>query len=141
MARNNYMDREVHQKFNQSIYRERLSNGLKVQLLSVEGYYKTYAILTANLSSTDSHFIPYNQKEAVAVPDEAIHFPEHKMSEKKDHDAFDLSGKLGADSNAFTSSTRTSYLFSATSNLHKNLDILLGFVQDPHFTAEAVRKE
>ena len=55
------MDREVYQKFNQSIYREQLSNGLKVQLLPMEGYHKTYAILTADFGSIDNHFIPYHQ--------------------------------------------------------------------------------
>ena len=55
------MDREVYQNFNQSIYREQLSNGLKVQLLPMEGYHKTYAILTADFGSIDNHFIPYHQ--------------------------------------------------------------------------------
>ena len=99
------------------------------------------SILSADFGSIDNHFIPYNQKEAITVPDGVAHFLEHKMFEKKDHDAFDLFGKLGADSNAFTSFTQTSYLFSTTSNLHENLDVLLDFVQDPYFTAETVKKE
>lgn len=135
------MDKQVYQKFNQSIYRERLSNGLKVQLLPMEGYHKTYAILTTDFGSIDNHFIPYHQEEAITVPDGVAHFLEHKMFEKKDHDAFDLFGKLGADSNAFTSFTQTSYLFSTTSNLHENLDVLLDFVQDPYFTDQTVKKE
>lgn len=135
------MDKQVYQNFNQSIYREQLSNGLKVQLLPMEGYHKTYAILTADFGSIDNHFIPYHQEEAITVPDGVAHFLEHKMFEKKDHDAFDLFGKLGADSNAFTSFTQTSYLFSTTSNLHENLDVLLDFVQDPYFTDQTVKKE
>lgn len=63
------MDREVYQNFNQSIYREQLSNGLKVQLLPMEGYHKTYAILTADFGSIDNHFVPYHQKKAITVPD------------------------------------------------------------------------
>ncbi|MBB1068654.1 insulinase family protein [Limosilactobacillus sp. RRLNB_1_1] len=135
------MDKQVYQKFNQSIYREQLSNGLKVQLLPMEGYHKTYAILTTDFGSIDNHFIPYHQEEAITIPDGVAHFLEHKMFEKKDHDAFDLFGKLGADSNAFTSFTQTSYLFSTTSNLHENLDVLLDFVQDPYFTDQTVKKE
>ena len=135
------MDKQVYQKFNQSIYREQLSNGLKVQLLPMEGYHKTYAILTTDFGSIDNHFIPYHQEKAITVPDGVAHFLEHKMFEKKDHDAFDLFGKLGADSNAFTSFTQTSYLFSTTSNLHENLDVLLDFVQDPYFTDQTVKKE
>lgn len=77
------MDREVYQNFNQSIYREQLSNGLKVQLLPMEGYHKTYAILTADFGSIDNHFVPYHQKKAITVPDGVAHFLEHKMFEKK----------------------------------------------------------
>ena len=61
------MDREVYQNFNQSIYREQLSNGLKVQLLPMEGYHKTYAILTADFGSIDNHFVPYHQKKAIMI--------------------------------------------------------------------------
>ncbi|WP_076461190.1 EF-P 5-aminopentanol modification-associated protein YfmH [Limosilactobacillus caccae] len=135
------MDKQVYQEFNQTIYRQQLANGLKVQLLPMAGYHKTYAILTTDFGSIDNHFIPYQQDEAIKVPDGVAHFLEHKMFEKEDHDAFDLFGKLGADSNAFTSFTQTSYLFSTTSNLHANLDVLLDFVQDPYFTAQTVKKE
>lgn len=135
------MDKQVYQKFNQTIYREQLANGLRVQLLPMAGYHKTYAILTTDFGSIDNHFIPYQQQDAIQVPDGVAHFLEHKMFEKADHDAFDLFGKLGADSNAFTSFTQTSYLFSTTSNLHENLNVLLDFVQDPYFTAKTVKKE
>ena len=37
-----------------------------------------------------------------ALPAGLAHFLEHKLFEKADHDAFDLFGELGADSNAFT---------------------------------------
>ena len=50
-------------------------------------------------------------------------------------------GKYGADSNAFTSFTRTSYLFSATQNVEKCVEILLDFVQEPYFSEESVKKE
>lgn len=64
------------------------------------------------------------------------------MFEKEDHDAFDLFGQLGADSNAFTSFTQTSYLFSATEHVHESLDVLLDFVQSPYFfSAKTVEKE
>lgn len=63
------------------------------------------------------------------------------MFEKEDHDAFDLFGQLGADSNAFTSFTQTSYLFSATDHIHENLNVLLNFVQDPYFSTQTVQKE
>ena len=81
--------------------------------------------MTTDFGSVDNHFIPYQRDEAVRVPDGTAHFLEHKLFEKQDHDAFDLFGELGADANAFTSFTQTSYLFSTTSRLHENLDVLL----------------
>jgi predicted Zn-dependent peptidase len=135
------MDKYTYQEFNQSIYRQRLANGLLVQLLPMAGFEKTYATLSTDFGSIDNHFIPYHEDKPLRVPDGVAHFLEHKMFEKADHDAFDLFGELGADSNAYTSFTQTSYLFSTTSHLKENLNVLLDFVQDPYFTAQTVKKE
>lgn len=135
------MNKEFYEEFNQPVYRQHLDNGLSLQVVPMTGYHKTYAIFTTDFGSIDNHFVPYDKREAIRVPDGIAHFLEHKMFEKADHDAFDLFGKLGADSNAFTSFTQTSYLFSTTSHVHESLDVLLDFVQDPYFTAETVKKE
>lgn len=135
------MDNYLYQEFNRAVYRKTLANGLKVQLMPMDGFNKTYAMMTTNFGSIDNHFIPYQATTPVQVPDGVAHFLEHKLFEKKDHDAFDLFGELGADSNAFTSFTQTSYLFSTTSHLKENLTILLDFVQDPYFTDQTVQKE
>ncbi|MGQ0515252.1 M16 family metallopeptidase, partial [Bacillus sp. D-CC] len=68
-------------------------------------------------------------------------FLEHKLFEKEDHDAFQLFSKQGASANAFTSFTRTAYLFSCTSNVEQNLNTLLNFVQEPYFSEKTVEKE
>src|SRR5690606_34488945 len=47
----------------------------------------------------------------------------------------------GASANAYTSLTMTSYLFSCSDHVCENLDILLDYVQAPHFTEENVEKE
>lgn len=135
------MKKQFYQEFNRSVYRETLANGLQVELLPMAGFNKTYAMMTTDFGSVDNHFVPYQETEPVQVPDGVAHFLEHKLFEKKDHDAFDLFGELGADSNAFTSFTQTSYLFSTTSWLKDNLQILLDFVQDPYFTEQSVQKE
>jgi len=48
---------------------------------------------------------------------------------------------LGADSNAFTSFTKTSYLFSTIDYLLENLDLLDELVGDVHFTEESILRE
>ncbi|MCC5892670.1 pitrilysin family protein [Exiguobacterium sp.] len=115
-----------------------LENGLTVYLLKKIGYEKTYATFTTKYGSIDRRF---KTEEWVEVPDGIAHFLEHKMFEKEDGDVFQKFGQLGASANAFTSFTRTAYLFGATSNVEANLTTLLDFVQTPYFTEASVEKE
>ena len=75
------------------------------------------------------------------VPDGIAHFLEHKLFEKEDGDVFQQFSRQGASANAFTSFTRTAYLFSSTSDVEKNLETLVDFVQDPYFSEKTVEKE
>ncbi|MFN4213726.1 MULTISPECIES: EF-P 5-aminopentanol modification-associated protein YfmH [unclassified Exiguobacterium] len=115
-----------------------LENGLTVYLLKKTGYEKTYATFTTKYGSIDRRF---KTEDWVEVPDGIAHFLEHKMFEKEDGDVFQKFGQLGASANAFTSFTRTAYLFGATSNVEANLTTLLDFVQTPYFTEASVEKE
>ena len=85
--------------------------------------------------------MPIGQEEMIEVPDGIAHFLEHKMFEKEDGDVFQKFGQQGASANAFTSFTKTSYLFSTTDQVTQNLETLLDFVQSPYFTKETVEKE
>lgn len=125
----------------ETLYSTRLSNGLRVNILPKKNFHKTFAIFSTDFGSVDQTFVPAGQSDFKTYPMGIAHFLEHKMFEKADHDAFDLFGQYGTDANAFTSYTKTSYLFSATSHIHENLDILLDFVQDPYFTPASVDKE
>ncbi|MCM0598675.1 EF-P 5-aminopentanol modification-associated protein YfmH [Periweissella fabalis] len=125
----------------EKLYTKQLTNGLTVNLLPKKGFHKTYAVMTTDFGALDLSFIPIGDKEMQTMPAGIAHFLEHKLFEKADYDAFALFGKYGANANAYTSFTRTSYLFSTTRRLHENLDILLDFVQDPYFSKESVAKE
>lgn len=127
--------------FGETIYSTRLENGLKVNLLPRADFHKTYGILTTNYGSIDKEFVPLEETELRSFPDGIAHFLEHKLFEKEDHDAFELFGKYGADANAFTSFTKTSYLFSTTHAELECVQILLDFVQTPYFTPKTVEKE
>ena len=63
------------------------------------------------------------------------------MFESEQGDAFDLYAQTGASANAFTSFDSTCYIFTATDQTDKNLDILLGMVGRPWFTKETIAKE
>ncbi|WP_308618277.1 EF-P 5-aminopentanol modification-associated protein YfmH [uncultured Enterococcus sp.] len=135
------MMKKEYKKINETLYSEVLPNGLTVYLLPKPGFHKTYGLFTTDYGSIDNRFIPRGQKEFITVPDGIAHFLEHKMFEKETGDVFQDFGKQGASANAFTSFTKTSYLFSATDNIDLNLTTLLDFVQAPYFTAESVNKE
>lgn len=130
-----------YDQFNETCYQTKLDNGLTVTMLPKAGFHKTYATFTTNYGSIDNTFVPAGEDDLRRFPDGIAHFLEHKMFEKADHDAFQTFGEYGASANAFTSFTKTSYLFSATRNLKENLETLLDFVQDPYFTPKTVDKE
>ncbi|RKD24290.1 zinc protease [Ammoniphilus oxalaticus] len=129
-----------YEQLNETLYYEKLENGLDVYILPKHGFSKTYATFTTKYGSIDNHFqVP--GKEKVKVPDGIAHFLEHKMFEEEDGDVFNQFANYGASANAFTSFDRTAYLFSSTGNVKENLTTLLNFVQKPYFTDENVEKE
>lgn len=135
------MEKRIYQQFNQTVYHQKLDNGMDVTLIPRQGFKKAYGILTTNYGSVDNRFFTKGSTQITKVPDGIAHFLEHKMFEKADHDAFDIFGEQGSDANAFTSYTQTSYQFSGTTNIQKNVRTLLDFVQSPYFSVAGVRKE
>lgn len=124
----------------ETLYREVLDNGLEVIVLPKEGFSKTYATFSTKYGSVDNHF-SVGSDQAVQVPDGIAHFLEHKMFEEPTGDIFAVFASQGASANAYTSFDRTVYLFSATEQIHENLETLINFVQNPYFTDENVNKE
>ncbi|NHN28317.1 EF-P 5-aminopentanol modification-associated protein YfmH [Paenibacillus agricola] len=124
----------------ETIYTEKLANGLSVYILPKEGFSKTYATFSTHYGSIDNHFRVEGAPE-IKVPDGIAHFLEHKMFEEPTGDIFSVFASKGASANAFTSFDRTAYLFSATDHIQENLQTLLNFVQNPYFTEENVEKE
>lgn len=135
------MNKTEYDQINETLYHEVFPNGLTVYLLPKNDYHKTYGLFSTNYGSIDNEFIPYGSDKKIKVPDGIAHFLEHKLFEKEDGDVFQLFGQQGASANAFTSFTKTSYLFSTTDQVEKNLTTLLDFVQAPYFTEETVNKE
>lgn len=135
------MHKYTYENVNETIYSKKLDNGLSVYLLPKKEMSKTYGIFATNYGSIDQTFVPVGEKEAITVPEGIAHFLEHKLFEKEDRDVFADFGKQGASANAFTSFTRTAYLFSATNHIEKNVETLIDFVQDPYFSESSVEKE
>ncbi|MCV9887727.1 EF-P 5-aminopentanol modification-associated protein YfmH [Metabacillus halosaccharovorans] len=136
------MTKPIHfEQLQESLYYEKMDNGLDVYVLPKKGFNKTYATFTTKYGSIDNTFVPLNKDEMIQVPDGIAHFLEHKLFEKEDGDVFQQFSKQGASANAFTSFTRTAYLFSSTSQVERNLETLIDFVQEPYFSEKTVEKE
>lgn len=128
-------------QLDETLYYKQLENGLDVYILPKKGFSKTFVTFTTKYGSIDRTFVPIGEQEPITVPDGIAHFLEHKMFEKEDGDVFQKFSEVGAQANAFTSFTRTAYLFSATDHIYKSTETLLNFVQEPYFTEETVNKE
>ncbi|WP_163103304.1 EF-P 5-aminopentanol modification-associated protein YfmH [Peribacillus alkalitolerans] len=135
------MEKILFEQLQEELYYEKLSNGLNVYILPKAGFNKSFATFTTKYGSIDNHFKPLDKEDFVLVPDGIAHFLEHKLFEKEDGDVFQQFSKQGASANAFTSFTRTAYLFSSTSDFERNLETLIDFVQDPYFSDKTVEKE
>ena len=123
------------------VYRTRLSNGLTVALLPKKEFKEIYGSVTVQFGSVDT-LVTEVDGDVKEYPGGIAHFLEHKLFEREDaSDLMSAFTSLGADSNAFTSFTKTSYLFSATDHLLENLDLLDELVTSAHFTEDSIFRE
>ena len=125
----------------ETVYKAQLSNGLTVSLLPKQDFNEVYGIVTVQFGSVDATYTSLG-KGLRHHPAGIAHFLEHKLFERENsEDIMATFTRLGADSNAFTSFTKTSYLFSTIDHLLENLDLLDELVGDVHFTEESVLRE
>ena len=123
------------------IYRTRLSNGLTVALLPKKEFKEVYGSVTVQFGSVDT-LVTEVDGDVKEYPAGIAHFLEHKLFEREDSsDLMSAFTSLGADSNAFTSFTKTSYLFSATDHFLENLELLDELVTSAHFTEDSILRE
>ena len=126
----------------QGLYKAKLSNGLTVHLLPKEDYHETYGVLTVSFGSLNQTFKLEGQKECVTYPAGIAHFLEHKLFETADGvDILQEFSKLGANANAYTGFSQTSYLFSTAEEVLPALELLQNFVGQTAFSEESVEKE
>ena len=123
------------------VYRTRLANGLTVALMPKKEFKEVYGSVTVQFGSVDT-LVTEVDGDVKQYPGGIAHFLEHKLFEREDSsDLMSAFTSLGADSNAFTSFTKTNYLFSSTDYLLENLDLLDELVTSAHFTEASILRE
>jgi len=125
----------------ETLYQAKLENGLTVSLLPKNDFNEVYGVVTVYVGSVDTEFTASDSKKKT-YPKGIAHFLEHKLFERENsEDIMAAFTKLGADSNAFTSFTNTSYLFSTSDNVAECLDLLDELITSFNITEESVERE
>ena len=123
----------------ETVYEEKLPNGLLTRVVTKPGFAKTYAFLAVDYGSMDTRFS--KNGASFASPQGVAHYLEHKMFDMPDCNVMQLFSKYGGSPNAFTSYDITAYYVQCTEHFRENLDLLLRYVTTPYFTEESVEKE
>lgn len=128
-------------KINEDIYQETLDNGLDVYLYVNKNIHNNYVTFTTKYGSIYNEFEDESGK-MISVPNGIAHFLEHKVFvQENDPQPEDFYGQNGATCNAYTTFKNTTYLFSGTNNIEKNIEYLLDFVQNLYLTEDSVESE
>ena len=61
------MEKIYYQTLKETLFHEKLENGLEVYLLPKIGFEKTYGLFSTRFGSIDTTFVPLGQKEMIKV--------------------------------------------------------------------------
>jgi len=81
------MKKTYYPTIKETLYHEKMSNGLNVYLMPKDGFTKTYGLFSTRFGSIDRSFVPLGETDLITVPDGVAHFLEHKMFDMEDRDA------------------------------------------------------
>ncbi len=128
-------------KTNETLYYEKLNNGLEVYIVPNKFQKNFYITFTTKFGSINTEFKTSNDKTFKKVPNGIAHYLEHLMFNMEDGTAFDYFSKLGSSVNAYTTYNLTCYEVYSSTYFKENLSYLLEYVQTPYFTNELVNNE
>ncbi|EGV03424.1 peptidase, M16 family [Streptococcus infantis SK970] len=132
---------KIYPAVKETLYQAKLESGLTVTLLPKNDFNEVYGVVTVQVGSVDTEFTARNGKKE-GYPSGIAHFLEHKLFERENaEDIMAAFTELGAESNAFTSFTNTSYLFSTSDYVTECLDLLDELVTSFNVTEESVERE
>ena len=129
-------------KVKETLYVEKLENGLTVMIIPKKGIQKKYIIWGTHYGSNDNKFIVPGEENVTEVPKGVAHFLEHKLFEQPNGtNSLDTLTAIGVSANAYTTNDHTAYLYECTDNFYEALDEFMDYVQHPYFTDQNVEKE
>ena len=94
------MKKEFYERISETVYREKLPNGLPINVVSKPDFAKSYAFFATRYGGMDTRFCLNG--EWMNTPAGIAHYLEHKMFDTKEGNALQELAKNGAEPNAFT---------------------------------------
>lgn len=126
-------------KYNFTITKKKLENGLTVILIHKPEYVKSFFMLSAPVGGAD--IVQSVNGKRVVRRSGLAHYMEHQMFRYNGQDVSELFARMQCTCNAFTTYIDTSYYFQTTADIYKPLQLLLSFVENLDITEESVEKE
>lgn len=133
------MNKAAYPALAETVYRDRLKNGLEICVVPRPGFRKKCAYFVTDFGAIHRCFRVDGKK--AEAPMGVAHFLEHKMFDLPGRDVTAEFAAMGVSPNAFTSNDMTAYYFSGTDHFYPALELLLEFVTTAYFTDESVAKE
>lgn len=132
-------------KFNnlyESIYQEKLKNGMNVYFYPTEKSKNFYITISVNYGAKVLRYKKLNERKYNEIIPGSAHFLEHKVMDNGEHEEeFEVINNLGSFANAYTSYNGTNYNIFGSEDIIKNLNILLDLVFNPKITEKNVNSE
>jgi predicted Zn-dependent peptidase len=134
------LTRSTAPRIGEECFHATLPGGLTLIHAPRRGLKKKFAVFTTRYGSIDSAW--RNRDGSVhRVPDGIAHFLEHQLFKKADGDLTEKFTANGAESNAHTTHSGTSFYFEGVSHFRDNLELLLRMCLTPHFEKSLVDTE
>lgn len=124
----------------ETVYEGKITKGLKYYIVPKPGFTASFFSLSVPLGSATHNYTLNNEKRT--LPLGLAHFLEHQLFDGEDRDAIiSQFAALGADCNAYTATFETVFTVSTSTNYEAVLNLLLDYVQTPHFSPQTIEKE
>ena len=124
----------------EKIFNKQLDNGLSVTIIQKKGFKTVSAAFTTSFGGIYNKISVNGTK--YDLPLGVAHFLEHKLFASENGEDITIAfSNIGLEVNAYTDYYNTTYYFNGSKNIHQGIELLLDFVQSPHFTDENVESE
>lgn len=136
------MEKINFKNLNESIFHEKLDNGINVYFYPTKKSKNFYMTISVKYGAKVIKYKKGNEKKYNEIIPGSAHFLEHKIMDNGSHEEeFEIINNLGSFANAYTNYNGTNYNMFGSEDIIKNLEILLNLVLNPKITEKNVTNE